>query len=619
MRVGRSVQSESGTGDGLGARFAARSHGSVEMARRGRTEPLSSGQPLQFVLAILFNIITVLHIGWDDPVFHSRLAHWIQFSVLLVYIASLVWSERRELFAPGLKGLLTAAAQPRRLIVLGAIVLCWWWPALAIAGSLLLLLHLWGAYVWLLQRSINPSVVFVASFVALIGAGTVALKLPAATPPEHPISWLDAAFTSTSAACVTGLIVRDTPHEFTRFGHFVIMALFQLGGLGVILFGSMVALLLGSSISLKAVHAMADSTQHGAASIPSVRRLVIFAAAVVFGLEALGAAGLYFGWPDASGWAKAPIGIDEPADRAFHAVFFSISAFCNAGFATTSDSLETVRLHWTTHIVIGGLIVIGALGLPVYANLAQLIRARIKGRRRRSTGALIRLTLHTRIVLVASLAAHIIATLGIFWGDFFQRNEVWYVALLDGNFMSITGTAGFTTTPPATMGPFARLSLMFAMFVGGSPGSVAGGIKTIVFGILAVTLWSTITGREGVHIFRRRIPDEIIRKAITLLVLHILLVTCVTGALLFTEGDNLKVPAGIGIFEAALFESISGCSTVGLSLGITPDLSPGGRIAMTVGMFVGRVGSLAFLVSLIGFAAKRRPRYAYPSEGVVLS
>ncbi len=615
----RSQKGDAGARETLSDRMAVRVARTGPISkRRWLARRASEGTP-RFALMVLFNIATILHIGWDDPIFHSQLSHWTQFLILAVYIAFLLWAERGELFKPGFRGLLRASVKPQRLIALIAVALCWWWPALAIAGALLMMLHFWSAYVWLLQRNMNPSVVFVGSFLALIFVGTVALKLPASTPPDHPISWVDAAFTSTSAACVTGLIVRDTPHEFTRFGHFVLMALFQLGGLGVILFGSMVALLLGSSISLKAVHAMTDNTQHGAASASSVRRLVIFAALVVFGLEAIGAAGLYFGWPDSVGWPGAPAGIDQPADRAFHAVFFSVSAFCNAGFATTSDSLEAVRLHWTTHLIIGGLIVIGALGLPVYANLAQIFRARIKGRLKRSTGALVRMTLHTRIVIVVSLVVHTIATLGIFLGDFFQRDEAWFVALLDGNFMSITGTAGFTTTPPATMGPFARLSLMFAMFVGGSPGSVAGGIKTIVFGILAVAVWATISGREGVHIFKRRIPDVIVRKAITLFVLHVLLVTTVTGTLLFTEGDNLNTPKGIGIFEACLFESISGCSTVGLSLGITPDLSTGGRIAVTIGMFVGRVGSLAFLVSLIGFAAKRRPRYTYPTEAVVLS
>ena len=619
MRVGRSQQGESEAGMGLGARLAARTAGSTLIARRRWASDAESGQLLRFSLAVVFNVITVLHIGWDDPIFHSRLAHWVQFSVFAAYVVSLVWTERRELFKPSFGGFFFAAIQPRRLIVLTAIVLCWWWPALAIAGALLLLLHLWSLYVWLLQRNVNPSVVFVGSFVALITIGTVALKLPASTPPDHPISWVDAAFTSTSAACVTGLIVRDTPHEFTRFGQFVIMGLFQLGGLGVILFGSMVALLLGSSISLKAVHAMTDSAQHGAASVSSVRRLVIFAAGVVFGLEALGAAALYFGWPPASQWAHAPAGLDVPIDRAFNAAFFSISAFCNAGFATTSDSLESIQLHWTTHIVIGGLIVIGALGLPVYANLAQIVRARFKGRRRRSTGGLVRLTLHVKIALVASLIVHVLATAGIFFGDFLQREDPWYIALLDGNFMSITGTAGFSTTPPSHMGPFGRLSLMFAMFVGGSPGSVAGGIKTIVFGILAVTVWSTITGREGIHIFKRRIPDEVVRKAIALFVLQVLLIMTVTGVLLFTEAERLDIPAKIGFFELVLFEAISACSTVGLSLGITPELSTAGRIAIIAGMFVGRVGSLAFLVSLIGFAAKRRPRYAYPTEAVVLS
>lgn len=574
---------------------------------------------VRLALALFLNISTVLALAGEGPVDQPDAAHLVQAIVLLCYALVLAWRERHELFSPGFSGFFRAALKPHRLVTLLTLALAWWWPALAVGGALLLLLHLWGAYVWLLQRNVNPSLVFVGSFAALILAGTVALKLPAATPPERPISWLDAAFTSTSAACVTGLVINDTPTHFTRFGHIVILTLIQLGGLGVILFGSMVALLLGSSISLKAVHAMTDTTHHGVATAQSVRRLVIFTGVVVFGLEALGAIALFFGWPGSGEWASAPAGIDDPANRAFHAAFFAVSAFCNAGFATTSDNLQALRLHWTTHIVIALLIVTGALGLPVFANVAQIIRAKIKGRRRRSTGALIRLSLHTKIVVVVTVWVHVIGAAGILLSEWFHRSEPWQARVLDANFMSITGTAGFITTQPALMGPFARLSLMFSMFVGGSPSSVAGGIKTVVFGILAVTVWTAVSSRESVHLFRRRIPEELVRKSVALFVLHLLLITAITGVLLFTEKDSPSVPQDIGLFEAALFEAISACSTAGLTLGITPGVSAGGKIAIICGMFVGRVGSLAFLVSLVGFAAKRRPRYMYPAEGVVLS
>jgi len=566
------------------------------------------------------NGVTVAHYGWPGSPIDADPAHIIKAALMVVYAVLLAWGERAVIFrGPDLGSILRQAIRPDRLATALGLMLFWSWPATALIAAFLLVLHLWTVYLWLLQRDLNPSLILLGSFVVLIFTGTIALKLPAATPLEAPIGWVDAAFTSTSAVCVTGLIVRDTPTEFTRFGQVVLLILFQLGGLGMILFGSMVALLLGSSISLRAVHAMADTTRYGSATATSVRRLVIFAATVVFGLEALGAVLLYFGWPDAAAWPTAPEGIDDPRQRAFHAVFFSVSGFCNAGFATTSNSLEGLRLHWTTHIVIGGLIAVGALGLPVYANIAQIVRSRLRRRRLTDAGVLVRMSLHTKIVLVTSLVAHVVAMIGIMISAVRDEGEPWSVAALDGHFMSITGTAGFSSVNPAHMGPIGRLSLMFAMFVGGSPGSVAGGIKTVVVGVLAVTAISTILVRPTVDAFGRRVSTEIILKAVTLLVLQITLIAFVAGALLFFDASRIPVRHGIGPFEAIVFETISATSTVGLSLGITPDLSPAGRIALIVGMFVGRVGSLAFLVALVGLTVKRRPRMEFPTEEVVLS
>jgi len=577
------------------------------------------GETGRFAVAALVGGATVLRLGWHEPPVSAGVLHGAQAALLSVYVVWLAWSERGTLFRAGFGGFVREARRPMRALALAGMALCWWWPGLAATGGLLLLGHLWGAYVGALRRNLNPSVVFVGSFAGLVMMGTIGLKLPAATPTDAPISWSDAAFTATSAACVTGLVVRDTGTSFTGFGQGIILGLIQLGGLGVILFGSLVAMLMGSSLSLRAVHALADSTQPGQVSPASVRRLVLFAAAVVFGMEALGAGALYYGLPEAGVWSGAPAGFGSVGGRVFTSVFHSVSAFCNAGFATTNDGLHSLRSHWTSHVVIAGLIVIGGIGLPVYANLEQIVRRKLRGGSRPKS-APPRLSLHTKIVLWTTLSLYVVGVMGLSTGAVVDRREDVGQALLDAHFMSITArTAGFDTVAPSGIDPLGRLTLMAMMFVGGSPGSTAGGVKTVAFMILLLVAFRAAQGRASTTVFKRQIPEEMIRKAATLFVLHFVLIGATLAALLITESGPGGAGRAAGGFERLLFESISACSTVGLSMDTTGGLTDAGEWALIVGMFLGRVGSLAFLVALVGLAGKRRPRYDYATEGVTLS
>lgn len=564
------------------------------------------------------NAVTLLHYGWAGSFFEYGPAHVTKALLLVAYAAVLAWGERAALAGGSWSGFARQAARPDRLVTVIGLLLCWWWPALSAVAGVLLLLHLWTAYLWLLHREINPSIIFVGSFVALIALGAAALKLPAATPPDSPISWTDAAFTATSAACVTGLIVRDTPSEFTRFGHTVILILIQLGGLGMILFGALVAVLLGSSMSLRAVRALGESAG-GVSNPTAVRRLVVFTFTVVIGAELIGAAVLYWGFPGADAWPKAAPVISTPGDRLFTSVFFSISAFCNAGFSMTPDSLQSLRAHWTAQSVMAALITIGAIGLPVYVNLSQMIAVRL-GKRRASATAQSRLSLHSKITLVSMAALYAVGLIGIAASGMIERSTPWSLAVLDGHFMSVTArTAGFETVAPTSVGPLGRLIVMVLMFIGGSPGSTAGGVKTVVFAVLMLTLWATVKGRYTTEAYARRISDELVRKAATLLLLHVLLVVGVLSALFVTDGARVSIKGDIGPFEQMLFEAVSACSTVGLSLGVTPELSAPGRWVLVLGMFLGRVGALAFLVGILAITHKPRPRYEYPAEPVVLS
>jgi len=308
-------------------------------ARRNRGPLNGNRQGLSIVRSLLALTIagcSLLTLGWRLSAGVAEAVQFTQLGLLLIYGILLVIERTPRGRRVGRKWLIEAASSPQCVITVLGLLLGWWPPAIQVAGALLVLSHVMGWYFWLLQRGVNPGIIFVGSFAALVLVGTAGLMMPQATPPERPIGFVDALFTSTSATCVTGLVVRDTGQDFTRFGQVVILILIQLGGLGTLLFGALVALLLGSSLSLKAVHALADTAAGTRASEGSIRRLVLFAGAVVFGIEAIGAVMLYYGWPTT--WDRAPADIASTGGRVFHSVFFSVSAFCNAGFATSAST-----------------------------------------------------------------------------------------------------------------------------------------------------------------------------------------------------------------------------------------------------------------------------------------
>ncbi|RMD61860.1 MAG: hypothetical protein D6824_07530, partial [Planctomycetota bacterium] len=506
-----------------------------------------------------------------------------------------------------------AVAQERvtLALALGGAALGTLHPAAAPAAGVALLLHaIVKLYNRALQAGRSPSLVFVGSFAGLIALGALALSLPAATPADDPLTPLDALFTATSAVCVTGLIVRDTATEFTRFGQSVILALIQLGGLGIVFFAAFLGLVMGSSLSVRATQSFRQAGRTDVHSSVAIRRVVVFMAGFIFAVEAAGALALFLGWPRE--WTVAN-GMDGPADKLFHSVFFAVSAFCNAGFATTTDSLEGLRLHWTSHIVVAGLIVLGGLGFPVVVNLRDVLLDRWRARRRRREVVPVKVRLHVKLALWTTLLVYLAGVVGVLLGRTLQRDVSFPHALLDAHFASITArTAGFDTVPPAEMGPLARFVLIFQMFIGGSPGSTAGGVKTIVFSVMMLTVWATMLGKSSTQVFGRALAETVVRQAAALIVLGLATVTLVASVLVATDGARHSL-------EELLFEAVSATGTVGLSLGVTADLSAPGRVAVIAGMFLGRVGPLAVAVALAEVARRRRAAYAYPTEDVLLS
>jgi len=560
-------------------------------------------------LSLAAVIPVLLEHGWLERLLPISLAEFLVFTALAAYCV--VTLRQAVVLSRGGGSLRRELRRRRAMLAIAAAgaVLAWWPPVMVLAPAALLLVHTLFIFLTLVNTTIPPGLVFVGSFFGLVTVGTALLMLPAATPRDEPISLIDAAFTITSAISQTGLVVRDTGAGFTRFGQIVILAWIQIGALGVIVFGALLATVIGSNFSLRATQSLVEPTEQGWSGALSLRNLVVFIIVVTHAFEIVGAAVIYFAWPET--WAGAP-DMDSAGDRLYHSVFFSVSAFCNAGFVTTANSLEGLRAHWSTHLVIAPLIILGSIGFPVLDNLWRVGWARLRGQRVHR-GGLIRLNLNTKIVLATTVLLYLLGYGLVFLGELTQTAEPAGLILLDAHFMTVNRTSGFNTIEPADMGLLSRLTLIPLMFIGGSPGSVAGGIKIMVFAVLALTVWSTIIGRGETQAFGRTLPDALVRKSATLLVLSLVMVMIVTGVLAVTE-------SGKGRFglEALLFDATSAVGCVGYTMGVASETGPVARVTLTIAMFVGRVGPLAVLAALVGVTLRRRPRYAYPTEDVVI-
>lgn len=445
-----------------------------------------------------------------------------------------------------------------------------------------------------LARTIrNPAILFPASFLVLIAISASLLKLPVATPHDQPIGWIDSIFTATSAVCVTGLAVRDTGTEFTLFGQAVVLASIQIGGLGVMIFGSTLALLFGARLSYKEHVSLSMALDEYPAH--RIARFAWFIVLTTFLLEAIGAAILYVSWPQ-----------DQLANgsRLWYAVFHSISAFCNAGFDITSESMIGVRSHAAAYLGIMPMIILGGLGFIVLEDVYRQSRDRVRGWRDR-----IRLTTHSKIILATTAGLLVGGFLIIFIAQATASGTVTGQTVLDAAFMSTTArTAGFTSVPMHELSSGSRFVLMALMAIGGSPGSTAGGMKTAVFAMLVLAIVSTVRGRSEVEVFGRALPDALVKKAATVAAGLFLVITVAVLTLDLTE----TIP-----FEPLFFEVISAASTTGLSLGATTELTETGRIVITITMFLGRVGALALLAALIG-GMGGEGRYRLPRDTISL-
>lgn len=441
-----------------------------------------------------------------------------------------------------------------------------------------------------LWKRLRPAQLFVGSFALLISVGTLGLKLLPGIYTGPELNWLDALFMSTSAVCVTGLVVVDPGTYFTLLGQAFILLLIQLGGLGMITFTSLILVALGRRLSLRQ-EALTGTAEVNPRLRPRrlVRDIVLFTLAI----EGVGTVLLYLLWAPRMGLIEA----------FWPAVFHSVSAFCNAGFSTFSDSLISLDASPVSLTVIGMLIIAGGVGFLPMGELYQRWRAK-------RAGQPFRLSLHTRLVLlmtVVLLAGGWLFYLFAEWNQTLSELPIGY-RFVNALFMSVTcRTAGFNNIDYGAASEGTQFLTILLMTVGGSPGSTAGGLKTTTFAVLAILAWSKLRGDEVATVADRSLRKETTDRAVGLFV--IMFATVTAGILLLCVTEH---GSDWGHFLDRMFEGVSAFCTVGLSTGQTPMLSDAGRVVIIALMFLGRVGVLTVSAALTRFVpSQARFRYAY--------
>ncbi|MDD5084420.1 MAG: TrkH family potassium uptake protein [Candidatus Omnitrophica bacterium] len=440
----------------------------------------------------------------------------------------------------------------------------------------------------------------ILSFAFIIILGTFLLCLPGATHSRH-LSFVDAFFTATSATCVTGLIVVDTGTYFTAFGQWVILLMIQLGGLGIMTFSTFFVVALGRKLSFGSRFIFKETMgEYGFLNIFRVlKHIFIFTIAI----EAIGAVVLYTRMND----------FYPPFKAAYYSVFHSVTAFCNAGFTLYPDNLVRFRGDVLVNYTMMSLIVIGGLGFLALEDLYQHAR-RFRNRKK------LPFQLHTKIVM--STTVFLVIGGALFFYLFEAKNVLVGLPVEDSViasfFQSITArTAGFNTVDVSMFSNATLFLLVILMFIGASPASTGGGIKTTTFAVLISLFVSRMRGKERVSIFRRQLPLDVLAKAISIFFASFILIIGVTMLLQLTEHWGLPYDIGRGDFIELLFETVSAFGTVGLSTGITPNLTKLGKLLIVLTMFCGRLGPLTLAMVITG-GRRQEEKFELAEESVMI-
>ena len=453
---------------------------------------------------------------------------------------------------------------------------------------------------WLRILFMSPARLVLLSFALLILIGTILLMIPAATTAAGSLPFPDAIFTATSATCVTGLVVADTGSAFTSFGQTVILLLIQIGGLGIMTVSTFFMFLISGHLGVLERELLFDSLSQN--PMRKLSRLLVTVIVFTFIIEALGVIGL-----------TACFMKNFPISEAVRLGFFhSVSAFCNAGFSVFSNSFTRYQGDSAVNIIICGLIILGGIGFIVVFDL-------LKNRTRNVRKYFRNLSFHSRLVLLGTAVLIVCGTLLFFFLEY--SNSLSELTLknriLTSLFQSVTArTAGFNTVDISTLTSATLFALIILMFIGASPGSCGGGIKTTTFMVMLASLFARFRMRQDVNLFHFRIPKATVSKVTTIVFFSLFLVILVTFLLLTFEMPQESHEQTRGKFLEYLFEAVSAYGTVGLSMGITDDLSMLGKIMITMLMFLGRLGPLTLAIAM---KVKTEPvRFRYMEDNVLV-
>ncbi len=434
---------------------------------------------------------------------------------------------------------------------------------------------------FLTNLATHPAQTIMVSFLVVILVGTLLLMMPFATADRNPIGFINAVFTATSATCVTGLIVVDTATRFSFPGQLIIMLLIQIGGLGIMIMSAFAGFIMRKKMSLQekmTISYALNETDMGSLS-RTVRRIITIT--LLFEL-----AGALLLWHE----FRNIIAGDNQA--VFFAVFHSISAFCNAGFALFSNSLEQFKSNVFMNFTIAGLIICGGISFAVSTNLAQFVKSRLKVKVFKYEDRITNLTLNTKVV--AFLTAMLIITgMLIFYAFEHKLNLLPYdlkTGYLSSFFQSVTlRTAGFNTLNISSLNTATYLVMILFMFIGGASGSTAGGIKLNTVGVVYAYIKSILKNQNNIVLLRQSLSRDLVNQAFMIITLSVLAVFTGTLVLVLSEGKQLI---------QTMFEVVSAFGTVGLSTGLTPYLSSFGKIVIITLMYIGRIGPLTVIMAL---------------------
>lgn len=429
----------------------------------------------------------------------------------------------------------------------------------------------------------------ILGFFTAIILGSILLYMPFSLQDGQEISFLTAVFTITSAICVTGLSVIDISKVLSFEGQIILLVFIQLGGLGVMTFSSLFFLLIGKKIGYKDRELIKEerNAENSGEIVDFIKKIVI----IVLLIEGIGAFFLTLEFLKIFDFSKA----------LYFGIFHSISAFCNAGFALFSNNLESYPGSVLMNMTVAYLIILGGIGFSVINSVLIAVRRDVK-----------RFTLTSKVAILVSMFLTFVGMILFFLLEYKNPTTIgnlsWFDKVLASFFQSVTTrTAGFNTVPMGTLRPATIFMFCILMFIGASPGSTGGGIKTTTIGVIIFYVVGVVQGKENINVFNRRISWDILNRALAILIISIIYVSIVIMAVMTIENMS---------FEKVTFEVISAFATVGLSMGITADLSAMSKILIIITMFIGRLGPMTFALALGEKKVKQNLRY--PKENILV-